>query len=78
MDSKQARILNNRTGLALKASQVITTRSSKDMAKLALNGQIVAVPKNYIERAYQVSIYRANESYVGNHCDWKQQRDVFR
>ena len=38
------------------ASQVITTRSSKDMARLALNGQIVAVPKNYNERAYQVSI----------------------
>ena len=38
------------------ASQVITTRSSKDMARLALNGQIVAMPKNYNERVYQVSV----------------------
>lgn len=38
------------------ASQVITTKSSKDMARLALSGKIVAVPKNYNERVFQVSI----------------------
>lgn len=44
------------------ASQVITTKSSKNMARLALSGKIVAVPKNYNERVYQVSIIEQMQS----------------
>lgn len=44
------------------ASQVITTKSSTNMARLALSGKIVAVPKNYNERVYQVSIIEQMQS----------------
>ncbi len=38
------------------ASQVITSRTHTQMAKLALRGSTVAVPENYNERVYQVAI----------------------
>lgn len=44
------------------ASQVITTKSSTNMARLSLSGKIVAVPKNYNERVYQVSIIEQMQS----------------
>lgn len=38
------------------ASQVITSRGHTKMAKLALAGKVVATPKNYNERVFQVSV----------------------
>ena len=38
------------------ASQVITSRFHTQMAKIALGGDIVAVPENYNERVYQMAI----------------------
>ena len=38
------------------ASQVITSRMSEGMARLALKGNIVKVPKNYNERTYQIAV----------------------
>ena len=38
------------------ASQVITSRWHTQMAKLALNGNVVATPENYNERVYQMAI----------------------
>lgn len=38
------------------ASQVITSHSHIQMAKLALDGNVVAVPENYNERVYQVAV----------------------
>lgn len=38
------------------ASHVITSRSQEEMAKLALEGNIVAVPENYNERTFQMAI----------------------
>ncbi len=38
------------------ASQVITSRFHTQMAKIALGGDIVALPENYNERVYQISV----------------------
>lgn len=38
------------------SSQVNTTKSYREMARLALAGNTVAVPENYNERAFQVSV----------------------
>ena len=38
------------------ASHVISSRSQEEMAKLSLEGSIVAVPENYNERIYQMAV----------------------
>lgn len=44
------------TNIMIDGSSVITSKSHADMARIALAGNIVAVPENYNERVYQVAI----------------------